>query len=74
MTERFRKMVDLASGSTVLIETAETYLKRHTIHFKTHRFRTGFVRYFVHEHDLCCARSVIPALKSMAATGQEVRD
>ena len=69
---RFRKMVDLAPTSTRLIEALERYLKAHTIQFKTARF-PEFVRYYVHENDLCCAKSVIPALKDIADTGQEVR-
>lgn len=69
---RFRKMVDIGLTASEIGVTLERYLFQHRITYKTAR-HAEFVRYFVHENDLCCAQAVIPALKSMATSGEDVR-
>ena len=50
-----------------VIGALEKYLERHKIRYKMHDHAyDGFRRYYVGISDLCCAQSVLPALKELA--------
>lgn len=65
----YRKLVDILDiGDCVrLYRALENFLEAHTIPYKFQdHWDDGFRRYFVESKNLCCARSVLPALQQIA--------
>lgn len=65
-----RKLVDIAEGSVRLQAALENFLHAHHIAFDRHDHGDGFARYYVASKDLCCAQSVLPALRQLAEGGE----
>ena len=64
----YTKLIDIHDQALRLHRALEKCLAAHSIEFRVRRFRgDGFVRYSVQQADLCCAQSVLPALRALAA-------
>lgn len=63
---RFRKVCDIPITSEGKRAALRNYLMRRKVHHKTVNFtKRGFVRFFVHENDLCFAKSAAMALEGI---------
>ena len=70
-TKGKRKLVDINDDALRVYAALEKYLDAHSIPYTFHmyggRAAPLFRRYYVNSVNLCCARSVLPALADLAA-------
>jgi len=62
----WRKLIDIHAPAERLWTVLERFLDQHDIPYRKRRVGDDFFRYSVASVNLCCARSVLPALEALA--------